>query len=224
MIGAVGYGGYRLYNRFFGTRGTSNEYIYEWLTDTSAHERLNSEAFSRCPNAPFIIPSDGFIGLLWGDTAAPYNSLRRHTGLDVFGGGESGTVAVYAVYDGYLSRLDDWRSTVIIRHNDPLEEGRTIWTYYTHMASENGTSYIDDAFPMGTYNKPIVQGTLLGFQGEYNPSFPIATHVHISIVASEDDGSFKNEAVLENTLDPSPYFGMDLNADTQMMRPVQCLE
>jgi hypothetical protein len=99
----------------------------------------------------------------------------RHTivcgdtrGLDIFGGGESGTVAVYAVYDGFLSRLDDWRSTVVIRHNDPLEEGRTIWTYYTHMASEDGTSYIDDAFPMETYNKPITQGTLLGWQ---YPSF-----------------------------------------------------
>jgi peptidoglycan LD-endopeptidase LytH len=220
----LGIGAFLAAIRWYRGNSDSNNRIYDWVVNPDENAALNITSFSRCPNAPFIIPSSGFIGLLWADTAAPYNSLRRHTGLDIFGGGESGTVAVYAVYDGYLSRLDDWRSTVIIRHNDPLQEGRTIWTYYTHMASEDGTSYIDDAFPMGTYNKAISQGTLLGFQGEYNPSFPIATHVHISIVTSEDDGSFKNEAVLENTLDPSPYFGMDLNADTQMLRPVQCLE
>ena len=54
--------------------------------------------------------------------------------------------------------------------------------------------------------------------------FPIAIHLHMSIVTTAADGSFNNEAILANTLDPSPYFGMDLNADTQMLRPVQCLE
>ena len=68
----------------------------------------------------------------------PYNILRRHTGLDIFGDGAPGTVPVYAAYDGYLTRLPDWKSTVIIRHDDPLQPGRTIWTYYTHMASQDG--------------------------------------------------------------------------------------
>ena len=167
----------------------------------------------------------GFIGLLWRDTAGPYNATRRHTGLDIFSGKPAGTAPIYAVYDGYLTRLDDWRSTVIIRHDDPLQEGRIIWTYYTHMASRNGQDiFISPQFPQGTYSQFVAQGTLLGYQGEYNPAFAVAVHLHISIVTSENNGSFKNESVLANTLDPSPYFGLDVNADNQPERPVTCLE
>jgi peptidoglycan LD-endopeptidase LytH len=101
--------------RWYRGNSDSNSRIYDWIVNPDENSDLNTNSFTRCPNAPFIIPSSGFIGLLWGDTAAPYNSLRRHTGLDIFGGGESGAVAVYAVYDGYLSRLDDWRSTVASR-------------------------------------------------------------------------------------------------------------
>jgi hypothetical protein len=121
--------------------------------------------------------------------------------------------------------LDDWKSTIIIRHDDPLQKGRTIWTYYTHMASRDGERfYIAEKFPLGTYSRYVEQGTLIGYQGAYSPAFPVAMHVHMSIVTTEDDGSFKNESVLDNTLDPSPYFGMNLNADTNLVRPVQCIE
>lgn len=92
------------------------------------------------------------------------------------------------------------------------------------MANTDGTSYIHAAFPPDTYSVFVRQGTLLGYQGKYNPPFPIAMHLHMSIVTTADDGSFNNEAVLANTLDPSPYFGINLNADTQQMRPVQCVE
>lgn len=222
LVGVFAYLGLRWY---MGSRGSSNEYIAEWLTDPSSHEVLNSEAFSRCPDAPFILPTEGFIGLLWNDAAAPYNLTNRHTGIDIFGYGTRGTIPIYAVYDGYLTRQEEWRSTVIIRHDDPLQEGRSIWTYYTHMASRDGNqSYIHEAFPAGTYNVFVRQGTLLGFQGEYNPPFPIAMHLHMSIVTSAEDGSFKNEAILSNTLDPSPYFGMNLDGDTQMNRPVTCMD
>ncbi len=78
---------------------------------------------------------------------------------------------------------------------------------------------------MGTGDLWVEQGALLGYQGEYagNMSVPIGMHVHFSIVLSEADGSFKNEAVLDNTLDPSPYFGMPLTIDTLPARPIQCL-
>ena len=118
--------------------------------------------------------------------------------------------------------MADVHTTVIIRHNDPLQAGRTIWTYYTHMAGLNGDSYIVDDYPQGTFSIPITQGTIIGYQGLYNPPFPIAMHLHMSIVTSNDDGSFRNEAILENTIDPSPYLGVDLNADTQLLRPVVC--
>lgn len=222
-VGALLIGGWLAYRWYIGS-SNSNVTIRQWLINPQAHADLSTDALTQCPDAPFVLPSEGFIGLLWRDDAAPYNALNRHTGVDIFGAGASGTVPIYAVYDGFATRLEDWTSSLIIRHDDPLQPGRTIWTYYTHMAARDGTSYIDDAFPAGTFSKPVAQGDLLGYQGDYNPSFPVALHLHFSIVTSEPDGSFRNEAILENTLDPSPYFGMNLNADTQTERPVTCID
>jgi len=214
-----------VYQHYFSTDSNSSQYIRQFLQNPSENTELSSEALTGCAGAPFILPTEGLIGLLWRDSAGPYSTTHRHTGLDIFSGKPAGTAPIYSVYDGYLTRLDDWQSTVIIRHDDPLQAGRTIWTYYTHMASEDGnTIYISPEFPQGTYNKFVPQGTFLGYQGNYNPPFPIGVHLHISIVTSGNDGSFKNEAILENTLDPSPYFGLDLNADDQPERPVRCIE
>ena len=205
----------------------SNDPINRWFTDPASRPSLTT-IMNRvgCPEAPFILPSDGLIGLLWNDPAAPYTLMNTHTGIDVFGHGEAGTVPVYAAYPGWLSRLPDWRSSVIIRHDDPLQPGRTIWTYYTHMASQDGSqSYIDEAFPPGTVEQPVEQGVLLGYQGEFagvgRP--PIGLHLHFSIVLSDDEGSFRNEAVIGNTVDPSPYFGMRLNITDAPRRPITCV-
>ncbi len=203
----------------------SNDYIHRWFNDPGSRAELSTVQREPCPGAPFLLPSDGLVGLLWRDPAAPYNLLNRHTGLDIFGDGQPGTVPVYAAYDGYLTRLPEWKSTVIIRHDDPLQPGRTIWTYYTHMASKDGNpSFVVDDFPPGIHEVWVTQGTLLGYQGEYNGEglFPIGMHVHVSIVKSAPDGSFKNEARIGNTLDPSPYFGMDLNIKNKPPRPVHC--
>lgn len=208
------------------TQSNSTPPIRRWFNSPDERETLFT-AREACPNAPFILPSAGFIGLLWGDPAGPYNIFNRHTGIDVFGDGEPGEVPVFAVYDGYLTRLEGWLSTVIIRHDDPLVEGRTLWSYYTHMASRDGeTSFVDEAFPPGASELFVEQGTLLGFQGEYsgNSAFPIGLHVHMSLVLSEENGSFKNEAQLSNTVDPTPYFGMQLNIDELPIRPIQCDE
>ena len=205
-------------------RSNSGAPIGEWFRTREGRSALITENSEPCPNAPFLLPSTGFIGLLWRDPIGPYNILRRHSGVDIFGNGSPGEVPIVAVYDGYLTRLDEWLSTVIIRHDDPLQPGRTIWTYYTHMANRDGTdSYIDEAFPRGTSEQFVEQGTLLGYQGEYAGNAPpVGLHVHLSIVLSEEDGSFKNEAILNNTLDPSPYFGLPLNIADLPDRPIQC--
>jgi hypothetical protein len=204
----------------------SNEPITRWFTDPASRPGLTTSMTRlTCPDAPFILPSDGLIGLLWNDPAAPYSIMSTHTGIDVFGDGEPGTVPVYAAYEGWLSRLPEWRSSVIIRHDDPLQPGRTIWTYYTHMASRDGEqSYVADTFPPGTTDLPVQQGDLLGHQGEYAGAgrAPIGLHVHFSIVLSDDAGSFHNEAVTGNTLDPSPYLGMQLNIAAAPRRPITC--
>jgi hypothetical protein len=39
-------------------------------------------------------------------------------------------------------------------------------------------------------------------------------HLHFSIVLDDGQGSFRNELEFDNTLDPSPYLGLPLNAST----------
>lgn len=202
----------------------SNLVIRRWLTDPSSHAELITPGYVACPDAPFILPSEGLVGLLYRDPAGPYDVLRPHTGVDIFGAGPSGTVPIVAAYEGWLTRLDNWRSTVIIRHEDPLQEGRTIWTYYTHMANRDGTqSYIVEDFPPGTREVYVEQGRLLGYQGEYNgDAFRVAMHLHFSITTSDADGGFRNEAVLGNTLDPSHYLGLNVDFSTRPTFPIRC--
>lgn len=225
IVGLV-VGGY-LFVRYFG-RLWSNSLppISRWFRDPSSRAELATNRRGvACPGAPFILPSDGLIGLLWNDPASPYTVMSTHSGLDIFGDGAPGSVPIYAAYDGYLSRLESWLSTVIIRHDDPLQPGRTIWTYYTHMASRDGRrSFIVDEFPAGTDEMLVEQGTLLGYQGEYagEGAAPIGLHLHFSIVMSAPEGSFLNEARVANTLDPSPYLGMDVNIIGRPDRPIRC--
>lgn len=227
IVGVVGAGltvlcgfvGLSVYSQ---TQSNSVPHIRRWFNDRDARaELITVEA---CEDAPFILPTPGFIGLLWNDPAGPYNLFRRHSGIDIFGDGEPGTIPVRAAYDGYLTRKSDWVSAVIIRHDDPLQGGRTIWTYYTHMASGDGESFIPDKFPPGTEGVFVKQGDIIGYQGQYNgPSVrPIGLHLHFSIVLSEQDGSFKNETDASNTLDPSPYFGLTVNIEDRPERPIRC--
>ena len=216
--------GLALYSR---SRSNSSPFIRRWFSDPASRPGLiTTRQQQPCPGAPFSLPSDGFIGLLWDDPAGPYDLFHTHSGIDIFGNGAAGEVPVYAAYDGELTRPDSWLATVIIRHEDPLQPGRIIWTYYTHMASADGRlSYVDAAFPPGTQNLPVKQGTLLGHQGEYSGTAnPVGLHVHFSIVLSDPDGSFKNESWTANTLDPSPYLGMDLNSAGLPARPIDCHE
>jgi hypothetical protein len=123
---------------------------------------------------------------------------------------------VISAYDGYLTRLPDWVSTVIIRiPQDPLDPGRQIWTYYTHLADAEGNSFISSEFPPGTYEQFVPAGTLLGYQGNYSadPNNPTGMHLHFSIVRDNGRGEFRNELEFNNTLDPSPYLGFSVNID-----------
>ena len=49
-------------------------------------------------------------------------------------------------------------------------------------------------------------------------------HLHFSVVLSDNDGSFLNEADLANTLDPSLYFGLPMRLEDGVgERPLGCL-
>ncbi len=191
--------------------------LRQFWDDPQAHADWMLHAGQACGEAPFVAPTDGYIGFFWGDTM---RAAHRHQGLDIFGPtgpGGLGETPVVAAYSGYLTRLPTWHSAVIIRiPQDPLQPGRQIWIYYTHMADPKGNSFIDPAFPPGTSEVFVQAGTLLGYQGNYSadPSNPTGMHLHFSIVLDDGSGSFRNELEIQNTVDPSPYLGFDVNATT----------
>jgi murein DD-endopeptidase MepM/ murein hydrolase activator NlpD len=183
-----------------------------WLNEPQAHPEWAVQANRRCGAAPFSLPTAGYIGYLWGDS---FYAGHQHQGLDIFGGDAPGLTPVYAAYPGYLTRQPDWKSSLIIRiPDDPLHPGRQIWTYYTHMANPQGDSVISADFPPGVLEQPVEAGRLLGYQGNYSgdPGNPVGVHLHFSIVLDDGQGRYLNELQFQNTLDPSPYLGLPLNA------------
>jgi hypothetical protein len=133
----------------------------------------------------------------------------------MFGGGGVNQTPVLAAYPGYLTRLPEWKSSLIVRiPDDPLHPGRQILTYYTHMADARGNSFISPDFPPGSREVYVKAGRLLGFQGNYSgdPFNPVGVHLHFSIVLDDGLGGFRNELEIANTLDPSPYLGLPVNA------------
>jgi len=183
-----------------------------WINNPASNPDWKLPAGTQCGSAPFIFPTDGFVGFLWDDSFRPGH---RHQGIDIFGGTDVNITKVISAYPGYLSRLSDWKSSVIVRvPSDPLNPGRQVWLYYTHMADKFGNSFISDEFPAGTAEKYIEAGTYLGNQGNYSgdPGNPTGVHLHFSIVKDDGNGSFKNELEIDNTFDPSPYLGLPLNA------------
>jgi hypothetical protein len=212
VIGLLAGLGYYLYTT---TRSSATRWliVQEWFRDPASHADLMTKAGTQCGDAPFILPTSGMIGFLWDDSFRPGH---RHQGLDIFGGTDVGLTPVVAAYDGYLTRLPEWKSAVIVRvPSDPLQAGRQIWLYYTHMADPQGNSFIAPDYPPGTTEKPVKAGTLLGYQGDYSgdPNNPVGVHLHFSIVLDNGGGQFRNELDIRNTLDPSPYFNMALNAN-----------
>ena len=187
----------------------------QWATgDDSARQELITSQRGACPGAPFILPSDGFVGLLYEDPRGPYSAANPHQGIDIFSDEEPGITPVYAAYDGYVTREDSWRSSLIMRvPDDPLQPGQQIWLYYTHLADRDGNDFIEDAFPPGTREVFVEQGTLLGYMGDYsgNSARTVWVHLHFSIVLDDGNGRYTNELEFTNTLDPSPYLGMELN-------------
>ena len=182
------------------------------MNDPALHTDWKLLAGSQCGSAPFLFPTNGFVGFLWGDEMG---KLHAHQGIDIFAGTDIGITKVISAYAGYLTRLPDWKSSVIVRvSSDPLKPERQIWLYYTHLADPNGNSFIAEDFPAGTSEKYLEAGTLLGYQGDYSgdPNNPVGIHLHFSVVKDDGSGHFKNELDINNTYDPSPYLGLPLNA------------
>ena len=93
------------------------------------------------------------------------------------------------------------------------------------MADKNGSSYISPEFPTGTSEVFVEEGTFLGYQGDFSgdPNNPVGVHLHFSIVKDDGQGSFRNELEIANTLDPSPYLGLSLNASQNQNGIITCV-
>ena len=196
--------------------------LSEWMQNSTKHLDWMIQAGERCGDAPFILPTSGYVGFIGGDS---FHLGHQHQGIDIFGGAVPGKTPVLTAHAGYLTRLPDWKSTIIIRvPSDPLEPGRQIWVYYTHMADKNGSSYISPEFPPGTSEVFVDAGTFLGYQGNFSgdPDNPVGVHLHFSIVKDDGSGSFRSELAIDNTLDPSPYLGLPLNANQNQGEVVTC--
>ena len=203
----AGYSAYRLYR----PNPARIDHFRQWIREPASHPDWKLSAGSQCGAAPFLFPTDGMVGFLWGDSFRPGHT---HQGIDIFAGTDVGVTPVVSAYPGYLSRLSDWKSTVIVRvPSDPLNPGTQIWLYYTHMADEQGNSFVSSEFPAGTAEKFVEAGTFLGYQGDYSgdPGNPVGVHLHFSIVQDDSSGKFKNELEIGNTYDPSPYLGIPVN-------------
>ena len=197
--------------------------VITWIKNPESHPDWLVDAKTRCDDtSPFLFPTEGYIGYLWDDSFRPGH---RHQGIDIFSKEGSGITPIFSAYAGYLTRLTDWKSTLIIRiPDDPLHPGLQIWTYYTHMANGQGKSYIVDDFPPGTREFFIEEGTLLGYMGNYSgtPGNPTGIHLHFSIVRDDGQGNFLNELKIQNTLDPSPYFDLPLNGPSNRDQIPKC--
>lgn len=197
--------------------------LVEWFRNRADHPDWTVQSGQRCGVAPLQMPTSGYIGFLWDDS---FRIGHRHSGLDIFGGGEPGETPVHAAIDGYLTRLPEWKSSLIIRvPDDPLQPGRQIWLYYTHMADPAGNPLIDNQYPPGAAEIPVKAGDRLGYQGNFSgtPGVPTGVHLHFSIVLDDGQGRFQNELDIKNTLDPSPYLGLNLNAHLNDSEVPVCL-
>lgn len=190
--------------------------LLAWFYDPTAHPEWALTAGERCGDAPMLLPTNGYVGFGWDDSFRPGH---RHSGLDIFGPDkENGVTPIVAAYDGYLTREVGWKSTVILRHPDfpavpaaGIAAGEQIWTYYTHMASRDGTvSYIAPAFAPGTVEQFVPAGTLLGYQGNWggSPFQFTGRHLHFSVVKSDAMGSYHDEREITNTYNPIFLLGL----------------
>jgi peptidoglycan LD-endopeptidase LytH len=220
-IGVLFIAGYGLYHYVLLSAAWNSD-VMSFITHPEEHSDWIQPEKSRCNQAPFIIPTRGFIGYIWDISFRPFH---RHQGIDIFGGTEPGITPVFAVADGYLTRETGWKSSLILRiPQDPFQPDRQIWVYYTHMALPDGSSTILEDFAPGTSEKHISAGTLLGYQGNFSgtPGNPTGVHLHLAIVKDDGHGHYMNELRIRNTMDPSRYLGLTLNAGRFPKMPLKC--
>jgi len=160
----------------------------------------------KATDAVFQWPTDGYVGYIY---RRPVSYAAYHNGIDIWtnrgGSGNQGSKgnAVYPPYSGRVSWVytdpDGVQQGVRVEHGSV--DGTKLWTHYWHMADEyTGQSYIE----AGLLGQQVDTNRLLGYQGNrrWNRWGDIIVHLHLTLANGSADS---------NDIDPSPYFGTELN-------------
>lgn len=167
-----------------------------------------------CPGAGWRLPSDGSLGI-----------QLANNGIEFFGQGNEGSIPVYAVADGYLTRPADWVDAVAILHDDPLRPGEKVWVFYGGMAAANGTdSLVASDFPAGSANIPVKSGQLLGYQGRWSglPLWPKWVHMFFFLVDTSGRDALPKNIRFTDILDPAPYLGLLVESGKDYPQLLKC--
>jgi hypothetical protein len=178
------------------------------------HERILTKSVESCPGAPWRLPSDGSLGVRSTDGQVHF-----------LGQGKEGSIPVYAVADGSLTRLRGWVDAVAVLHEDPLRAGKKVWAVYGGMAAANSTdSFIVEDFPAGSRDIPVQSGQLLGYQGTWSgtPLWRTWIHTSFAITQAAQNEVFSKTLTLPNILDPVPYLGLSLRAGNENLQSLKC--
>jgi len=134
-----------------------------------------------CPGALWQLPTRGDMGLFW------FNGQ-----LLMMGDGYTGEIPVYAIADGLLYQFPGWETSIAIQHDDPINPGQKIWSFYGDLAPAfNKTNpYIEDTF-IEAVGIPVEAGDLLGYQGQWlGPNQQTWVHLRFTLLPANEDGSF----------------------------------
>jgi hypothetical protein len=174
-----------------------------------------NNSIDACSGAIWRLPTDASLGIEW-----------TKSGIDFFGYGKEGSIPVYAVADGLLTRLPGWVDAIAILHDDPLNPAKKVWSYYSGMADDNGTeSYVLADFPAGITNIPVKSGQVLGYQGSWSgvPLWRKWVHTSFAVVdASGGQNSFPEEISAQITLDPVSYLGLNIDTGNKNLQALKC--
>ena len=172
-------------------------YLAETTIYTPAGEDVPASQVLYChPASGWMTPTRGALGAFW---------YARE--VFIAGGEDWGASPVYAVADGLLYRFWGWSGAVAIQHDDPLNPGEKIWTFYGSMRNpwNEDEQYISDKFPIGARAEPIRQGELIGYQGAVSlPGVDTRSRLHFAVVPADEDGFFPVEW-MELPYNPDSY-------------------
>ena len=134
-----------------------------------------------CPQSPWQIPTRADMGMFW-----------MNGQVIMMGGGSDDIIPVFAAADGLLYQFSEWATAVAIQHDDPLNPGKKLWTFYGDLAPafNQNSPYIEDEF-IQDEGIPIKAGDLLGYQGRWlGPDQQTWVHLRFAIIPADQDGNF----------------------------------